>query len=103
MVVRDRWTWRWMVAAAAAAGCLLTSAVGAAVAPALVSGATSYFLLNGSTLLDDCPPCARPTILEPMRGQFELRLVAETPLGSRYDLTNIVFTAGTSVGRNYQI
>ena len=27
-----------------------------------------YTLLAGSILVDDCPICARPTVLEPMRG-----------------------------------
>jgi hypothetical protein len=62
-----------------------------------------YLLLNGSHLLDDCPPCARPTVLEPMRGRFELRLVEENPLFSRYDLTNIAFTAGSLAGPTYKV
>ena len=29
-------------------------------------------LLEGSYLIDDCPACGRPTILQPMRGSFDL-------------------------------
>jgi len=62
-----------------------------------------YTLLPASSLIDDCPPCARPTILEPMRGTFDLRLVEKDPLFSRYELTNIMFTAGSIAGRTYKV
>lgn len=62
-----------------------------------------YQLLPDSLLIDDCPPCGRPTILEPLRGTFDLRLVEETPLFSRYAMENIAFTAGSIAGRSYKI
>lgn len=39
-----------------------------------------YELLPASYLIDDCPPCGRPTIMEPLRGTFDLRLL---DLGTR--------------------
>lgn len=67
------------------------------------TGAWRYQLLPDSHLIDDCPPCGRPTILEPMRGSFDLRLVEENPLFSHYALENISFTAGYVAGRTYKV
>jgi hypothetical protein len=80
---------------------LLFSAIDLARA-ASPSQPRSYRLLEGSYLLDDCPACGRPTILEPMRGTFNLRLVEENPLFARYELENVAFTAG-GVGRTYHV
>jgi len=52
-----------------------------------------YQLLEDSQLTDDCPVCGRPTILAPMRGRFELRLLDENPLFARYAIEKIQFTA----------
>jgi hypothetical protein len=62
-----------------------------------------YQLLPASYLIEDCPPCAGPTRLEPMRGTFDLRLVSENPLFTCYELTSIAFTAGYIVGRTYNV
>lgn len=62
-----------------------------------------YRLLPGSQLSDDCPVCARPTILQPMQGTFRLRRVRENPLFSTYAVENIAFTAGGPAGRRYQV
>lgn len=62
-----------------------------------------YQLLPDSYLIDDCPPCGRPTIMEPLRGTFDLRLVEENPLFSRYAMENIAFSAGSIAGRTYKI
>src|SRR5688572_6358573 len=62
-----------------------------------------YQLLPDSHLIDDCPPCGRPTVLEPLRGTFDLRLVEGNPLFSRYALENIAFTAGSIAGRTYKV
>jgi len=56
---------------------------------------SAYLLLDGSYLIDDCPICGRPTIEEPMRGTFNLRLLEQNPLFSRYALENISFKAGS--------
>ena len=61
----------------------------------------AYLLLSDSTLTDECLVCGRPTILEPMRGTFQLRLLEYGPLSTRYALENISFTAGSS--RTYRI
>ena len=58
--------------------------------------------LHDSGLTDDCPICRRPTILAPMSGSFELRLLDNNPLFTRYALENISFTAGAGF-RTYVI
>lgn len=55
-----------------------------------------YTLLEGSTLTHTCLICAPPDILYPMRGSFDLVLIEENPVVSRYALTNISFTATSS-------
>jgi hypothetical protein len=52
-----------------------------------------YRLLDDSSLTDDCPICARPTIQVPLRGTFSLRLLTQNPLFSRYAMEDIQFTA----------
>src|SRR6266540_2103798 len=94
---------RIFAATAMACALVVTSERTGAQALAATNASSSYTLLHGSYLIDDCPPCARPTILEPMRGTFELRLVEENTLFSRYELTNIEFTAGSVAGRTYKV
>lgn len=48
-----------------------------------------YRLVEGSTFLDDCPVCGRPSILRPLRGGFDLAMVDENPLFSRYHLFDV--------------
>jgi hypothetical protein len=60
----------------------------------------AYRLLDDSTLTDDCPICARPTILVPLRGTFNLRLLTQNVLFSRYAIEDIQFT---SLGRDYRV
>lgn len=59
---------------------------------------TLYTLLPASVLVEDCPPCGRPTIFEPMGGTFELRWVSENPLFTTYAVENVRFTAGLGGG-----
>ncbi len=70
-------------------------------ATAIPSGQTSfppqpwrYLLLHDSYLLDDCLICGRPTIIEAMRGAFDLQVIEQNTLFTRYALENIDFTAG---------
>ena len=56
-----------------------------------------YRLLEGSWLLDDCSVCRRPTILEPMRGGFDLSLVETNPFRDRHRVFEM--NLGTSDGR----
>jgi hypothetical protein len=60
-----------------------------------------YTLLDGSEFVDDCPVCGRPTILQPLRGTFELVLIQNTPPYTKYAVQNINFTAspGSSLER----
>jgi len=67
------------------------------------AGPWRYELLPDSRLIDDCPPCGRPTIPQPLRGTFDLRLLDENPLFSTYALENISFTAGHIASRSYKI
>lgn len=84
---------------------LLLVIVGALPSPAGSDLPTvaSYSLLPDSYLLDECPPCARPSIRQPLRGKFDLRLVEENPLFSRYAVEELVLTAGSAGGRFYKI
>jgi len=77
---------------------LLPAGIGATPGPVW-----SYSLLEGSHLVDDCPPCGRPTIAQPMRGTFELRLVEENPISTRYEVERVAFTAGAIAGRTYTV
>src|SRR5437899_3367261 len=62
-----------------------------------------YRLLEGSTLIDDCLICARPTILQPMRGSFRLVLLQDFPPFTRYELREISFLAGSSNNATYKV
>ena len=79
---------------------LLASALFALGRPAVFAQAPTtsqpwaYSLLHDSYLLDDCPVCDRLSIPVPMRGTFNLRLIDETPISSRYALADINFKAG---------
>jgi len=82
-----------------AAVLLLTLALSLAGSCAVCAQATTanrpwaYLLLHDSYLLDDCPICDRLSRPVPMRGTFNLRLIGENPVSSRYALENIQFTA----------
>jgi hypothetical protein len=62
-----------------------------------------YRLLDGSTLIDDCLICARPTILQPLRGGFRLVLIEDIPPFTRYELREISFLAGSSTNPTYTV
>ena len=62
-----------------------------------------YTLLTGSLLIDDCPICGRPTILAPMTGTFDLQLLNQNPLFTRFNLLNVSFHAGTNTGLEYTV
>jgi hypothetical protein len=53
-----------------------------------------YRLIEGSEWVDDCPACGRPTLSMPIRGQFTLELIEETPIGSRYEMRGVEFHTG---------
>jgi len=62
-----------------------------------------YTLLEGSTITDDCLICGRPTILQPLRGTFELVLLEENLLFTRYRMTNIAWHAGGDAPFAYEV
>ena len=53
----------------------------------------TYTLLDGSYFVDDCLICGRPTIMQPLRGTFDLVLVLNTPPYLKYAVRNVNFTA----------
>jgi hypothetical protein len=63
----------------------------------------SYVLLEGSSLVEDCPICGRPTILQPMRGTFELVQTHADPLVVRYQIQNVSWFAGSDSTRPYRV
>lgn len=89
-----RWVWTTIVAL----GCWLPLPVAGAEAETL-----HHTLLPESSLLDDCPPCGRPSIAEPLRGGFDLRLRDANPLFAHYAIENVSFTAGSAGGRSYRV
>ncbi len=69
------------------AGCVL------AQTPTPAGQRVAYTLLEDSSFEDDCLICGRPTILQPLRGSFDLVLVQDTPPYMHYAIQNIDFTA----------
>ena len=69
----------------------------------LTNRVISYTLLDGSYFVDDCPVCARVTILQPLRGTFDLVLLQDTPPFTSYAVRNINFTASPGFGGEAQI
>lgn len=55
----------------------------------------SYTLLDGSYFVDDCLICGRPTILQPLRGTFDLVLIQNTPPHLKYAVRNVDFTTSS--------
>jgi hypothetical protein len=70
---------------------------------AQTTNAQLYSLVAGSQLVDDCPICGRPTILAPLTGTFNLSVLDQNPLFTRYQLTNITFHAGAQTGLEYKV
>lgn len=62
-----------------------------------------YTLVAGSQLIDDCPMCGRPPISAAMTGTFDLHLLEQNPLVTRFELLNISFQAGTNTGLEYKV
>jgi hypothetical protein len=62
-----------------------------------------YTLLEGSTFIDDCLVCERPTLFYPLRGTFELVLRDSNPLFTTYSVTNISFRVDGGTNPLYTI
>src|SRR5262249_24603252 len=62
-----------------------------------------YRLLEGSTLVDDCLICGRPTILQPLRGSFRLVLLQDIPPFVRYELREMSFWVGNASNATYSV
>ena len=93
-----------MVAAALLASVMLAMSERAVAQPSLTASTNwTYTLLQDSQLTDDCPICDRFTIVAPLRGKFELQLLEDNPLFSRYAVQNISFTAAAPQGGTYRI
>src|SRR5207247_9211331 len=52
-----------------------------------------FSLLGGIAFVDDWPGCARPVMLQPVRGTCDLVLVQTTPPFWEYAVRNLDFTA----------
>jgi hypothetical protein len=63
----------------------------------------AYTLMEGSTLLDDCLICGRPTIVYPLRGTFSLVPLEANLLFARYRMTNLAFTANRGGGEQRDV
>src|SRR6266496_2017268 len=53
----------------------------------------TYTLLDGSYFIDECLICGRPTILQPLRGTFDLVLIQNTAPYVKYAVRDVDFTA----------
>jgi hypothetical protein len=73
-----------------------------ALLPSL-AGSAHYRLVEGSSLVDDCLICDRPTLLFPLRGSFELAPLESNPLYATYMLTNVQFLSAAPAGTHFQI
>ncbi len=83
---------------------LLSSPLSSATAQNLDPGSVwVYHLIEGSTIVDDCPICDRVPIVEPVRGTFELRSLENGPLFSSYSIQNLYFTNTGSLGQSYTV
>ncbi len=70
----------------AAAWCLAASLMGQGKDPVV------YELLSGSTLVDDCLECERPTVILPISGTFVLQLEESIPGAMTYRVSDLVFS-----------
>ena len=65
--------------------------------------ATHYRLLEGSTLLDDCPICDRLSRPQPLRGGFDLMPVSTNSLSTRYHLFDVKLGVVDGNGLTYTV
>ncbi len=63
----------------------------------------TYTLTGESSLTDDCPICDRVPIVEPLRGTFQLRLIADGPMFSTYSIEAVSLKAAGNFGRTYGV
>ena len=63
----------------------------------------SYELLDGSYFVDECLICDRVTVLQPMRGTFDLVVEQDTAPYARYAVGNIHFTASPAWAGEVQL
>ncbi len=73
------------------------------VRPGISSGQdfsqAQFRLLGGSLLTEGCLPCAGPTVVQSLRGTFELVFLESNPLVTTYAVTNLQFTTMGAVSR----
>jgi hypothetical protein len=62
-----------------------------------------YRLIEGSEWVDDCPGCERPTLFLPLRGEFTLVRVEETPLSSRYEARDLRLYTGIGAEGDHRL
>jgi hypothetical protein len=81
-------TWYWSLLV-----CVGTALAQDPPQPADRSPIITYTLLDGSYFIDECLVCGRPTIIQPLRGTFDLVLIQNTPPYIKYAVRNVDFTA----------
>src|SRR6185369_471745 len=86
-----------------ACGCLLMDPLRMPAQTSATALDWQYRLLEGSTLVDDCLICARPTIEQPLRGSFRLVLISDIPPFAHYELRDVSFVAGSPANGSYSI
>jgi len=64
---------------------------------------STYALLAGSDLTDDCLACDRLSLPIPLQGTFQLLLLDQNALFTRYQLTNIFFRTTGNTGGSYVV
>ena len=62
-----------------------------------------YTLLEGSSLVNDCLICGRPTFFYPLRGTFDLRALNTNGINPVYELSNFSLHTTTGNGETYRI
>src|SRR5262245_22221386 len=86
-----------------AMGGLMLAPLGAGAQTSPTQSEWQYRLLEGSTLVDDCLICGRPTILQPLRGSFRLVLLQDIPPFVRYELREMSFWVGNASNATYSV
>jgi len=86
--VKKQTTWFWVLLACAS--------VTVAQEPPQRAPTITYTLLDGSYFIDECLICGRPTILQPLRGTFDLVLIQNTAPYLKYAVRDVDFTASAA-------
>lgn len=81
---------------------LAWAAIGGCAALPVAAQTTTYSLLPGSDLTDDCLLCDRLSLPIPLAGTFDLLPLESNPLFARYQITNVTFRTIGATERTYE-